>query len=426
MKRNHFALGLISFLAIGCVFWKTVKADVNPTEVPATSSSQSEAVTSSSQSEATSSTTSSSSPSSSSTSAVVPEKTVQKFKNVSIYGVNVSGLTVDQAYSKINKQAANYVYIDSKKKVSYKHSNKISKIISKKTVQSYYNKQAKVKSSVKKIIFTNTKLSKLAKSLKKKYYNVTATYKIDGDTYHFYSKNYIKSISATSTKNVSVSVDTAGIRKRLNLINSSEATLTKFRFKAPVGKKTYGKTVTLTNVKFGWDVRKAGLTDATQAVNKAFSNGKNTTYKLKAKYTYGKSYNGTTGYNRTNKGIGKNYVIVSLSKQRLWVVKNGKVVANFRVVTGEVDKHQTTPKGVHYLLGKQTNATLTGPGYSCVVKRWMPFTLDGCGLHDAYWRSNWSKKAYIKDGSHGCVNIRPSQIDLVWNNVKTGEPVIVY
>jgi secreted protein len=56
----------------------------------------------------------------------------------------------------------------------------------------------------------------------------------------------------------------------------------------------------------------------------------------------------------------------------------------------------------------------------------MPFTLSGCGLHDAAWRTDWSKTAYIKNGSHGCVNIKPSLIKAVWNVVEKDEPVVIY
>ena len=40
---------------------------------------------------------------------------------------------------------------------------------------------------------------------------------------------------------------------------------------------------------------------------------------------------------------------------------------------------------------KQTNTTLRGKNadnsaYASPVSRWAPFTLDGCGFHDADWR----------------------------------------
>lgn len=56
----------------------------------------------------------------------------------------------------------------------------------------------------------------------------------------------------------------------------------------------------------------------------------------------------------------------------------------------------------------------------------MPFTLTGCGFHDNSWRKNWSKTAYLNDGSYGCVNLRPSDAPKVWNNVEKNEAVIIY
>ncbi len=81
---------------------------------------------------------------------------------------------------------------------------------------------------------------------------------------------------------------------------------------------------------------------------------------------------------------------------------------------------------------KKTDTVLRGQNddgskYTSPVKYWMPFTEDGCGLHDASWRKDWSKNAYLEGGSHGCVKlIRPDDIQSVWDNVYVNEPVIVY
>ncbi|KRO14421.1 hypothetical protein IV62_GL000998 [Lactobacillus helveticus] len=82
----------------------------------------------------------------------------------------------------------------------------------------------------------------------------------------------------------------------------------------------------------------------------------------------------------------------------------------------------------HY---KESPSTLRGTNddgssYASPVKYWMPFTLSGCGFHDASWRTDWSKKAYLRGGSHGCVNVKPSEIRKVWNNISKNEPVIIY
>ena len=126
-------------------------------------------------------------------------------------------------------------------------------------------------------------------------------------------------------------------------------------------------------------------------------------------------------------------MVVSIASQDMWVVVNGKVVVTVSdVVTGTANKgDNATPTGVWYIMYKQRDATLrgqndNGSNYASKVNYWMPFTMSGCGLHDASWRTDWSSTAYLKGGSHGCVNIRPSKIKSVWNAVKVHMPVIVY
>ena len=112
--------------------------------------------------------------------------------------------------------------------------------------------------------------------------------------------------------------------------------------------------------------------------------------------------------------------------------RKGKVAVHLTdVVTGTENKSNATPKGVWYIMYKESPSVLRGYNddgskYASKVQYWMPFTLSGCGLHDASWRSDWSKSADLTGGSHGCVNIRPAEIRSVWNNVLTNDAVIVY
>ena len=167
------------------------------------------------------------------------------------------------------------------------------------------------------------------------------------------------------------------------------------------------------------------------AVENAFINGQDVVDG--SKYIYGEGYSTYAhGYGKSNHGIGKNYVVVSIKNQELWVVRKGKVAVHLTdVVTGTENKSNATPKGVWYIMYKESPSVLRGYNndgskYASKVQYWMPFTLSGCGLHDASWRSDWSKSAYLTGGSHGCVNIRPAEIRSVWNNVLTNDAVIVY
>ncbi len=115
----------------------------------------------------------------------------------------------------------------------------------------------------------------------------------------------------------------------------------------------------------------------------------------------------------------------------MWAYRDGQQVASIDVVTGTQSTHNDTPKGVFYVMYKQTKTTLRGSradgaAYASPVEYWVPFTLDGCGFHDADWRKNWSNTAYLKEGSLGCVNMKPSEAANVFNNLSQSEPVVIY
>ena len=83
------------------------------------------------------------------------------------------------------------------------------------------------------------------------------------------------------------------------------------------------------------------------------------------------------------------------------------------------------PYGIYSIYSKQTDRYLTGADYRSFVHYWMPF-LGGYGLHDASWRSSFGGDIYYYDGSHGCVNLPSSAAKKVYNNVSVGTKVILY
>ncbi len=128
------------------------------------------------------------------------------------------------------------------------------------------------------------------------------------------------------------------------------------------------------------------------------------------------------------KGIKKGYkdfVEVSLDQQKLWLFKNGNLLLETDVVTGNEKLNRHTPTGNFKILYKIRNKTLRGQGYSAFVSYWMPF-YNGYGLHDANWRRRFGSSIYQNDGSHGCVNIPPNKVPIVYQNVEIGMPVLIY
>lgn len=126
-----------------------------------------------------------------------------------------------------------------------------------------------------------------------------------------------------------------------------------------------------------------------------------------------------------NRSTGSTYVEISIDQQHMWYYKNGKLVVETDVVTGNADGAHNTPKGFHKIFGKSRNTYLSGPGYCSFVNYWMPF-YGGCGIHDASWRSSYGGTIYKGNGSHGCVNTPKSAVSKIYNNATIGTPVIIY
>ncbi|TDN09830.1 L,D-transpeptidase family protein [Lactobacillus crispatus] len=344
--------------------------------------------------------------------------------NVTIYGVQVGKLTVNKATAKINKQADNVVFLRNKKIIAEKD-DKV-QTISQAEVKNIFTKQHTDLPSKQKYVFKSAKIDEAKKSLQK-IQNAVVTYKINGQEFKLKADDLIHEVTYKGGKYKFT--DVKKLHAKMEAIDQEVKTLKKsYKFTVPTGNKVNGKTITVKNESHGWGIY---VKKAVAAVENAFINGQDVVGG--SKYIYGEGYSTYAhGYGKSNHGIGKNYVVVSIKNQELWVVRKGKVAVHLTdVVTGTENKSNATPKGVWYIMYKESPSVLRGYNddgskYASKVQYWMPFTLSGCGLHDASWRSDWSKSAYLTGGSHGCVNIRPAEIRSVWNNVLTNDAVIVY
>lgn len=346
--------------------------------------------------------------------------------NVTIYGIKVGNLTVKKATNKINQKADNTIFLRNKKIVAERDTNV--QTIDSQTVKNYFDKQHTDLPSNQQYTYNSATLTQAKKNLQKMQ-KASVTYNIDGKEYTLKAADLIDEVTYRDGKYRFTNVKK--LDAKLKQINQDVQTFKKsYKFTVPVGNKVNGKTVTVTNESYGWGVYHK---KAKAAIEKAFMDGTKTIDG--SKYIYGDGYNTYAhGHGKSNHGIGDNYVVVSINNQELWVVRKGRVAVHLNdVVTGTLEggKGNQTPKGVWYIMYKQSPSILRGfnddgSKYASKVQYWMPFTLSGCGLHDASWRTDWSKTAYLRGGSHGCVNIRPAEIKSVWDNVLTNEAVIVY
>ncbi|KRL83159.1 L,D-transpeptidase [Ligilactobacillus equi] len=249
-----------------------------------------------------------------------------------------------------------------------------------------------------------------------------ATYKVQGKTYDIKAKDVITSASYQTGK---LSLDTNNLTGKIMQINHSQATFGKeYLFKT-----SHGTKIRVKNSTYGWKLAPA---KATHRILTALIKHRRASLDAQ-KDLYGTGFYSTgTGYKHlSNHGLGTTYAEVSLTKQHAWFYKAGHLVASVSVVTGNVAEHSETPKGVYYVGYKQAPTTLrgrhtNGTPYASPVKYWAPFTVDGCGFHDASWRHDWSPKAYLTNGSNGCVNIHPEQMSTIYHALEPGEPVVIY
>ena len=119
------------------------------------------------------------------------------------------------------------------------------------------------------------------------------------------------------------------------------------------------------------------------------------------------------------------YVEIDMTKQHLWYYKNGYLVVDGDVVTGNVSNGSSTPEGAYHLYAKQKDTALIGPDYLSPVCYWMPF-VNQIGLHDASWRTEFGGDIYKTNGSHGCVNLPYYLAKAIYDNINLGDIIICH
>lgn len=131
---------------------------------------------------------------------------------------------------------------------------------------------------------------------------------------------------------------------------------------------------------------------------------------------------------------GTTYLEVDLTDQYMWYIKDGNVVLESDVVTGDPSPEMATPSGVYSILYTERDAVLVGepdpvsgePIYRQGVRYWMPFTQQGHGFHDADWQSSFGGNVYTYSGSHGCVNMPVDKAGQLFEMLDAGTPVVLH
>ena len=116
-------------------------------------------------------------------------------------------------------------------------------------------------------------------------------------------------------------------------------------------------------------------------------------------------------------------ILVSLSRQTMWVYKGDDIVLTSLVSTGRAGFE--TPTGTFQILSKlpsQTMEGVIGGEYYNVpnVPNVMYFTNEGHALHGTYWHNNFGTTM-----SHGCVNLPMDVAAWLYNWAPVGTPVYI-
>lgn len=178
-------------------------------------------------------------------------------------------------------------------------------------------------------------------------------------------------------------------------------------------KTSLGKIVEVSGGLYGWEINRKAETEALlENIRLGNVFEKEPIYTRKALY-------------RAKDEIGNTYVEVNITRQYLWFYKNGKLITQGYVVTGNPNRGHSTVIGTYMLNYKQKGATLTGPGYEAPVTYWMPF-FGNIGIHDASWRYSFGGDIYKRRGSHGCINAPIYLAEIIFENIEEGTPIICY
>lgn len=210
-------------------------------------------------------------------------------------------------------------------------------------------------------------------------------------------------------ENLDVSISKSAVAEYVNRLSKKYNTVGILReFQSTTGKK-----IILQGGLYGWKINSDAETEALfNHIRQADVLEKEPIYLQRA-------------LSREGNEIGNTYIEINITKQHLWYYKNGKLLIQGSVVTGNPNRGNSTVLGVYMVNYKQKEATLTGPGYEAKVTYWMPF-FGNMGLHDASWRYRFGGDIYLRRGTHGCVNAPFNLAKTIFENIEAGTPVILY
>jgi len=116
---------------------------------------------------------------------------------------------------------------------------------------------------------------------------------------------------------------------------------------------------------------------------------------------------------------GSKRIEVNLANQTLTAWYGGSVVLNTTISSGT--DYTPTVTGRYTISSKYPTQRMVGRGYDIPDVPWVMYFWDGYAFHGAYWHNNFGTPM-----SHGCVHLRPSEAEYLFNWADSGTEVHVH
>ena len=141
-------------------------------------------------------------------------------------------------------------------------------------------------------------------------------------------------------------------------------------------------------------------------------------------------YYSTGGTPGAKDDIGDTYIEIDLINQTMFLYVDGSLITETPIVSGQLGA-ETVP-GANAVNEMLADTNLVGYNqfyrvdYSVPVSYWIRFDDQDQGIHDAPWQGSYGGDVYQYSGSLGCINTPLDQVEIIYNNVQYGTPVIVF
>ena len=214
-----------------------------------------------------------------------------------------------------------------------------------------------------------------------KYKNMSITYEIEGSEQVLDGQTILSWLTINDDLSVTVDPDMAAsyaqqLASKYNTYAATRSFVT-----------TNGDTIKIGGGDYGWVIDKKGeAARIIEDIEKGESVTREPEYEQRA-FVEGAD------------DIGNTYIEIDYTNQHLWYYKDGSILMDSDLVSGNLNNGNGSPDGVFKIISRQSPATLVGEDYESDVTYFMPFAYN-VGLHDASWRSNFGGSIYKNSGYH--------------------------